>query len=114
MTVREAISDMKFTELLNARIQGYKNRPLPPSGMKYKRTPADTLNEAGLLTPELVLKEYISIREKKSRLPHSQRQAVVVLVQLAMADVMAFRKEEEKRLTRKNEMYARKRSKKTD
>lgn len=93
MTVREAIEDVKFPELLNARIQRYKNRPLSPSGMKYKRTPADTLNEAGLLTPETVLKEYISVREKKSRLPHSQRQVIVMLVQLAMADVMTFRKE---------------------
>lgn len=115
MTVKEAISDVKFTELLNARIRGYKDRPLPPSGMKYRRTPADALGESGLLTPERILQEYICVREKKSRLPHSQRQIVVMLAQLAMADVMAFRKEEEKQLTKiKNELHARKRSKKAD
>ncbi|MDR2004392.1 MAG: hypothetical protein LBQ74_15290 [Prevotella sp.] len=96
MTIREAIEDVKFTELLNARIQSYKNRPLPPSGKKYRRTPFDTLGESGLLTPESILKEYVSVREKRSRLSHSQRQGVVMMAQLAIGDVISYRKKEKK------------------
>lgn len=94
MTIKEALSDVKFNEFLDKDIQSYKNRPLPPTGMKYNRTPFDALSDKGLLNVESIRMEYVLIRERKSKLSSIQRDAVIHLTNGAMAVVVAFRKKE--------------------
>lgn len=94
MTIREALSDVKFNEFLDMDIQQYKNHPLPPAGMKYNRTPFDALRDRGLLNVESIKQEYVLIRERKSKLSSIQRDAVIHLTNGAMAAVVNFRKNE--------------------
>lgn len=94
MTIKEAISDVKFNEFLDNQIQEWLNKPIPPTGMKHKRIPFDGLKDMGLMKPESILQEYISIRGRKSNLSSIQRDAVVYLVNMAMSDVVSYRKEE--------------------
>lgn len=94
MTIREALSDVKFNDFLDNGIQSYNNRPLPPAGMKYNRTPFDALRDRGLLNVESIKQEYILIRERKSKLSSIQRDAIIYLTNGAMAAVVNFRKNE--------------------
>lgn len=113
MTIKEAISDVKFKEFLDNQIHSCINKPLPPAGMKHRRTPFDGLKDMELMKSESILQEYVSIRERKSNLSSIQRDAVVYLVNMAMSDVVLYRKEESERKS-KMMQYGRKRSKKNN
>ena len=74
----------KFNALLEEEIESYYNRPSPPIGQKYKRTPFDALIEAGKFTVPQLQNEFLKIINNKSTLPRSQRSAIMMLFAFVM------------------------------
>lgn len=74
----------EFRKALQANIDKYNNRPAPPQGHHYLRTPYDTIKERGELTVEALPSLYMTIVEKHSTLPSSQRSAIVGIVNDAL------------------------------
>lgn len=98
MKVKDTISDVKFNEYLGYEIEAYtKLRPAPQKGYKWRRTPYDALNEAGLFTVENIKAEFEKVANLESKLPKAQRDAVVNIVLKAASSVVIYRKQQEEK-----------------
>lgn len=84
MTIKEMLNTDEFRKALQADIDKYINRPAPPQGHHYLRTPYDAINERGELTVEALPALYIEVVEKRSKLPSSQRSAITGIVNSAL------------------------------
>lgn len=84
MTQEELLKSDEFRKQLEGNIAQFENRPAPPAGQKYKRTPYDELKDKGLLTFRELRKEYVRILAKDSTLSSSQRKAVTDIVNGAL------------------------------
>ncbi len=98
MKVKDTINDVKFNEYLGYEIEAYtKLRPAPQKGYKWRRTPYDALNEAGLFTVENIKAEFEKVANLESKLPKAQRDAVVNIVLKAASSVVTYRKQQEEK-----------------
>ncbi|MCI2145816.1 MAG: hypothetical protein LKK08_06170 [Bacteroidales bacterium] len=61
--------------------------PSAPKGMRYKRTPYDSLRENGNLNVPFIKSEFDKIGKHESKLPRNQRDAIVLLVLKVVADI---------------------------
>lgn len=84
MTQEELLKSDEFRKQLEGNIATYENRPAPPKGQKYRRTPYDELKEKGLLTFNELRKKYVRILAKDSTLSSACRKAVTDIVQGAL------------------------------
>lgn len=66
-----------------------------PTGARLRRTPFDSLDEKGILTPERLTLEWDAIQRRQSDLPSSERRAVTDIITRAMRRVLV-RKAKEK------------------
>ena len=96
MKVKDTIKDAKFNEFLGYEIESYtKLRPAPEKGYRYRRTPYDSLNDAGLFTVDGIKSEFEKIANRESRLSKNQRDAVVGIVLRTASSVVTYRKQKE-------------------
>jgi hypothetical protein len=79
MTTEELINMDELKKHLNDFITSRKNRPLPPNGKRYNRTPIDSLIEKGLFSVEALSAEYLKMHAKKSTLPRIERGAIAII-----------------------------------
>lgn len=84
MTQEELLKSDEFRKQLEINIAQFEDRPAPPAGQKYKRTPYDELKDKGLLTFSELRKEYVRIMAKDSTLSSSQRKAIKDIVNGAL------------------------------
>ncbi len=66
----------RFDELLQEKIDHYRQREQPKLGERYIRREIDNLYETGYLKPQILKDEYNRIVSQKSTLPLSQRQFI--------------------------------------
>lgn len=98
MKVKDIIQTDKFNEFLGYEIEAYNNRPALEEGKVYRRTPYDSLKEAGSFTVEGVRDEFTRVANYESRLPKVQRDAITGLVfRVAQTVVNYFAQEEAKK-----------------
>jgi hypothetical protein len=91
MKVKDIIKDDKFNEFLGYEIEAYNRRPLPGEGLKYRRTPFDTLKDAGHFTVEYIREEFVRVANLESTLSASLRDAIVGLVFKVAQTVVNYR-----------------------
>ncbi len=84
MKTKELLESKEFVAALQANIDTFNNRPLPPKGAYYRRTPYDELKKLDMMNVEALRREYIHIMLKESKLSSSLRKAVNDIVYAAL------------------------------
>lgn len=87
-TLDKVIDSDEFKRLLNNRVQSYLMRPLPQTGLRYKRTPYDYLIDNGLFTVEGIIGEFRKIVEHKSSMSKSVRDCISITIGGTYIDLM--------------------------
>ncbi len=93
--VKDIIEDVKFNEFLGYEIEAYNRRPQPKEGYKYRRTPFDSLKDAGKFTVEGIREEFIKVANLESNLSSVQREAITGLVFKVAQTVVNYRTRQE-------------------
>ena len=104
MTQQELLKSDEFRKQLEVNIAQFKNRPAPPAGQKYRRTPYDELKERGLFTPVQLRNEYVRILAKDSKLSSSLRKAVYDIVNGALFAAYSKIQQQEKQTEQQKEL----------
>jgi hypothetical protein len=77
-TLQDIFKDKQFRKFLKAEIEKYTSsrKVLPPEGKRWKRTPFDTLNDAGNFNAKYLVAQFPDIVLKKSNLSGTVRQLI--------------------------------------
>jgi len=77
-TIQDIFKDKQFKKFLKAEMGKYTSarKVLPLEGKRWKRTPFDTLNDAGNFNSKYLMAQFPDIVIKKSNLSGSVRQLI--------------------------------------
>lgn len=103
MKMKDVLREEKFSKFLGFEIEAYNRRPIPQEGLRYRRTPYDSLKDAGLFTVEAVISEFVKIANLESTLPRSQREVIAELVFRVAQLVVDSKAKEEARAAKTEE-----------
>lgn len=81
------LKDPGLVNKINSKINKYNFRPAPDKGLRYKRTPEDSIIEAGNFKAMWFIDEFLHIMAKDSKLPRSIRSCVELYVVTSMQEL---------------------------
>lgn len=81
------LKDPELVKKINKRINRYNHRPYPEPGRRYKRTPEDSIIEAGNFNAMWFIDEFLKTTSKTSTLPRAIRTCVEVYVVTSMQEL---------------------------
>lgn len=88
MTIQECLESPKFQKLFLKEVQKIESvKDTLPPGKRLKRSPYDSLSEAGLMNAEDMAFMYVLVKNKNSNLSAHQRSFVVYFIEMVMKQV---------------------------